>query len=153
MAADTVVDSACVFSSLRTYYTWKFSESPDISYNIVPVGMCAYAEVSTGLVISCLPVMPRFFQHICPKVSKSLHSGSLSFKKTSTSDFSKAYQASVSRKREMSPVTIPFNLDRQHQHSSPQGEYIILHDVLKKGVSASADEVLQLSPKLQSNTG
>lgn len=47
-------------------------QSPDISYNIVPMGMWTNAEFSTGIVISCLPVIPKFFQHFGPKVSSAL---------------------------------------------------------------------------------
>ena len=64
--------SACITSVLRTYYTWKIVQSPDISYNMVPMGMWTYAELSTGIVISCLPVIPKFFQHIGPQLSRAL---------------------------------------------------------------------------------
>ena len=64
--------SACITSVLRTYYTWKIVQSPDISYNMVPMGMWTYAELSTGIVISCLPVIPKFFQHVGPQLSRAL---------------------------------------------------------------------------------
>ncbi|KAM0803966.1 hypothetical protein BDR22DRAFT_886260 [Usnea florida] len=63
---------ACVSSVLRTYYTWKMVGSPDMSYNIVPVDLWTFAELATGFIISCLPVIPKFFQHIYPKVSRAL---------------------------------------------------------------------------------
>ena len=64
--------SACISSILRTYYTWKIAGSADISYNMVPVGLWATAELATGFIISCLPVIPKFFQHMWPKVSRAL---------------------------------------------------------------------------------
>ena len=64
--------SACISSILRTYYTWKIAGSPDTSYNMVPVGLWAAAELATGFIISCLPVIPKFFQHMWPKVSRAL---------------------------------------------------------------------------------
>lgn len=64
--------SACITSILRTHYTWKLVQSPDISYNGVRMGMWTYAELSSGIVISCLPVIPKFFQHVGPKLSSAL---------------------------------------------------------------------------------
>ena len=64
--------SACISSILRTYYTWKIVDSPDISYNMAPMGLWTFAELATGFIISCLPVIPKFFQHIWPKVSRAL---------------------------------------------------------------------------------
>ena len=37
---------------------------------MVIMGFWTYAEMTIGLVVSCLPVMPRFFHHIGPKFSK-----------------------------------------------------------------------------------
>lgn len=72
-------NSACITSILRTYYTWKIVQSSDVSYHMVQMGMWTYAELSTGVVISCLPVIPRFFQHVGPKLSSAL---SLRYKST-----------------------------------------------------------------------
>lgn len=60
---------ACISSILRTYYTWKLAGSPDTSYNIVRMGLWTSAEIATGFIISCLPVVPKFFQTMWPKVS------------------------------------------------------------------------------------
>ena len=64
--------SACVSSILRTYYTWKMATSPDITYHMVQMGLWTYAELATGVIISCLPVIPKFFQHVCPGISASI---------------------------------------------------------------------------------
>ena len=47
-------------------------QSPDFSYTTVLMGMWTFAEFTTGIVISCLPVIPKFFQHVGPKVSTAL---------------------------------------------------------------------------------
>lgn len=67
-----ILISACITSILRTYYTWKIAQSPDISYNVVRMGLWTSAEFTTGIIISCFPVIPKFFQHIGPKVSSAL---------------------------------------------------------------------------------
>jgi hypothetical protein len=72
--------STCVTSILRTYYTWKTIKYADASYNVIIMGHWAWAEVSTGIVISCLPVFPKFVQHFggkiyhccCPKAGSKL---------------------------------------------------------------------------------
>ena len=67
--------SACVTSILRTYYTWQTVESADTSWELIPMGLWTWAEISTGIIVSCLPTMPKFFQHIRPKIFRSTSEG------------------------------------------------------------------------------
>ncbi|KAL8800151.1 MAG: hypothetical protein Q9200_007339, partial [Gallowayella weberi] len=53
------------------------SEIGDFSYNITIMGIWTWAEITAGILVSCLPVMPRFFQHIGPKVYASFKSNSI----------------------------------------------------------------------------
>ena len=46
--------------------------SPDITYHMVQMGLCTFAELATGVIISCLPVIPKFFQHVYPRISASI---------------------------------------------------------------------------------
>lgn len=62
------VSSACVTSTIRTYYTWKIIDSHDITYDICKMGLWTHAEISIGIIVCCLPVSPRFFQFIGPKI-------------------------------------------------------------------------------------
>lgn len=55
-------------SILRTYYTWKIVQSPDASYDIVIMGLWTWAEITTSTIVSCFPIMPRFFHHMRLKV-------------------------------------------------------------------------------------
>ncbi|KAL8954000.1 MAG: hypothetical protein Q9222_000161 [Ikaeria aurantiellina] len=32
-----------------------------------------YAEISIGTIVSCLPVLPKFFRHIAPKLQNAFH--------------------------------------------------------------------------------
>lgn len=63
---------------VRTYYTWKIIKSPDITYNICIMGLWAYAEISIGIIVSCLPMIPKFFKHCGPKIHDMFSLGSLS---------------------------------------------------------------------------
>ena len=35
------------------------------------MGLWAYAEIAIGIIVTCLPISPRFFQFVGPKLSKS----------------------------------------------------------------------------------
>lgn len=63
-----MVHSACLTSLARTYYTWRIVESLDKSYLFVPFGQWGGAELAAGIVLGCLPVFPRFFQHVGPNI-------------------------------------------------------------------------------------
>ena len=56
--------SACVASILRAYYLWRVDEKLDLSWDIFSAGLCSWAEISIGIIVGCLPTLPRFFQHI-----------------------------------------------------------------------------------------
>ena len=64
--------SACISSVLRTYYTWKIVTSPDITYHMVQMGLWTYAELATGVIVSCLPVIPKFFQYMGPRITAKI---------------------------------------------------------------------------------
>ena len=36
------------------------------------VGIWAWAEMAVGIIVSCLPIMPKFFQHFSPRVRRLL---------------------------------------------------------------------------------
>ena len=59
-------------SIVRTYYSWQLAESTDKSYLIAVYGLCSDAELSVGILIGCFPIMPKFFQHVGPKIAKAL---------------------------------------------------------------------------------
>lgn len=65
------LNSASVASILRTYYTWRVVENPDVSWEIFPVGLWSWAELSIGIIVGCLPTLPKFFQHIGTKFYRS----------------------------------------------------------------------------------
>ena len=47
----------------------------DASYNLVVMGLWTLAEVATGVIVSCLPVLPRFFRDTGPKVRRAFSVG------------------------------------------------------------------------------
>ena len=102
--------SACVTSVLRTYYTYKVVKEPDISYNIVLMGLWTLAEVATGVIVSCLPVLPRFFRHAGPTVYRVFSV------KTKSSSSSGSAGAEAKARPSLTSPTNP--LDRPHDMES-----------------------------------
>ncbi|KAL8679166.1 MAG: hypothetical protein Q9186_004557 [Xanthomendoza sp. 1 TL-2023] len=49
---------------------------PDWTYHITLIGMGLLTELSIGVLVSCLPVLPRFFQHVGPMILPSCFSTS-----------------------------------------------------------------------------
>ena len=44
--------------------------SLDASYEMMFMGLWTWAEITTGILISCLPITPKFFQYAGPKVRR-----------------------------------------------------------------------------------
>lgn len=61
---------------MRTYYIWLLFESSDVTWVSAIAGLWTWAEIGIGILISCLPVFPRFFTHVKPKIY-SLHPSQL----------------------------------------------------------------------------
>ncbi|KAL9070876.1 MAG: hypothetical protein Q9157_005669 [Trypethelium eluteriae] len=60
---------ACVSSAMRLVESIKTDSATDISYALVPVYLWAVAEVASGLIVCCLPFIPRFFRRSPPQTS------------------------------------------------------------------------------------
>lgn len=61
-------------SILRTYYIAKQEKSPDVSYDIMQLGRCTLAEMTAGILVSCLPTMPKFYKLVSSKIYETLSS-------------------------------------------------------------------------------
>jgi len=48
---------------------------PDVSYNAVVIRLWTWAEITIGIIIACLPVIPKFFQHFSSKMKGSFSPG------------------------------------------------------------------------------
>ena len=57
---------------VRTYYSFQVPKSSDKTYNLELMGLWGWAELATGIIVGCLPVMPKFIQHVGPRFSQSL---------------------------------------------------------------------------------
>lgn len=55
---------------MRTYYSFQVSKSSDSTYNLNVIGFWALAELTVGIIVGCLPVMPKLVHHIGAKISR-----------------------------------------------------------------------------------
>ena len=69
---------ACIASIFRTVYGFKLAQGPDVSFNVVVLALGGLTELAIGIVVACLPVLPRFFQHHKSIISTKLPSHSWS---------------------------------------------------------------------------
>ena len=107
---------------------------------MVPMGMWTYAELSTGIVISCLPVIPKFFQHVGPKLSsvftlrsKYTKDSGIEAASSTPSDKVRAEKLKLpSFKHTFATMVSTVEKDNDHeldsQQSLPKGEYVKLHE-------------------------
>ena len=105
------------------------------------MGMWTYAEFSTGIVISCLPVIPKFFQHVNPQISRALTFRHTKVTKESNNSASSASSDRVRGERLKLPSfkhtfasVVSSNRDGDGDHemcsqsSLPKKEYVVLHE-------------------------
>lgn len=125
---------------------------------MVPMGMWTYAELSIGIVISCLPVIPKFFQHIGPKVSSAL---TLRSKSRGNRFGNESASSSPSDKvRAKSKLKLPSikdaftsvesNTEKDNdneiysQHRLPKREYVQLHETMAIPKRDATRELIQM---------
>lgn len=66
--------SACVSSIMRMVNNIKFSTTDDVTFQLTPVALWTLAEITSGIVAGCLPVLPAFFRHFRPKITSTFNS-------------------------------------------------------------------------------
>lgn len=55
---------------MRTYYSFQVSKSSDKTYNLALMGLWGWAELTIGIIVGCLPVMPKLIHHIRANTSR-----------------------------------------------------------------------------------
>ena len=68
------MNRACITSIVRTYYTSLLLTSSDVSYYIALIGCWTAAEMAAGILVFCLPIAPRFFSFLNPKIKSLISS-------------------------------------------------------------------------------
>ena len=58
-------------SIVRTYYSYQVPKSSDRTYKLELMGLWGWAELTIGIIVGCLPVLPKFIHHIGATVSKT----------------------------------------------------------------------------------
>ena len=61
---------------MRTYYSFQVPKSSDRTYKLEFMGLWSWAELTIGIIVGCLPVLPKFIRHIGAKVCSTFSSTS-----------------------------------------------------------------------------
>lgn len=142
------VSSACITSIIRTYYTWKIIHSQDVTYDMCRMCLWNSAEISIGIIVCCLPVSPRFFQFIGPKIygTFSAHKNNNVFtgskraftKNSASATWADPYNARVQLKSESIALAQQTSRTTEREStggsvSMTEGRQTKTHDHLKSG--------------------
>ena len=53
---------------MRTITAWQVAQQEDTSYFVTKMGIWSWGEIAAGILVSCFPVIPKFFHHFGPKI-------------------------------------------------------------------------------------
>ncbi|RDL40437.1 uncharacterized protein BP5553_00416 [Venustampulla echinocandica] len=105
---------ACVSSIMRLYNNVIFKTTEDITYNLSGVALWTIAEITSGMICGCLPLLPNLFRHFVPKIKNSMTWGG-------SKGTNKTNRATKGNDSELSAIRMD-NMERKYM----QGEYIEL---------------------------
>ncbi|KAL9639233.1 MAG: hypothetical protein Q9164_001055 [Protoblastenia rupestris] len=74
-AAFTAALLAPIASILRLESSIKGAASKDVTYNVFAIALWTQAEITIGVICSCLPTFPALYRHYVPSLSSSRTSG------------------------------------------------------------------------------
>ncbi|MCJ1424105.1 hypothetical protein MMC29_001992 [Sticta canariensis] len=113
---------ACLTSILRTEASFRIVGKHDQTYELIPLAFWSDAEMASGIICGCMPVMPQFFRHFVPKIKSHF----------STDNRSKTESASRSTPFAANPV-------------APWGEHDEFHNLKGKHFSIDLQSLDQTS--------
>ncbi|KAI4274159.1 MAG: hypothetical protein LQ337_004124 [Flavoplaca oasis] len=65
---------ACIASIMRMVNNVQYAQTQDYTFRLTAVALWTLGEIASGIVCSCLPVVPAFFRHYMPKLTSSFKS-------------------------------------------------------------------------------
>lgn len=60
----TLTTSACSAAAARLYYSIDLYRTKDFTWGATMMGMWVAAEICSGFLVACIPVLPRFFKSL-----------------------------------------------------------------------------------------
>ncbi|KAL9131152.1 MAG: hypothetical protein Q9217_000853 [Psora testacea] len=137
---------ACITSILRTYYTFKIIQSPDVGHNVIVMGLWIWAEITCGIVIACLPTMPRFFRDTTSKIH-GIYSSSTRSGTRSKSQF-RSLDSAKKNVRNISPSDQHLKKSSSHRRNSDAWSEAHEHPAFRTTQDLPMDEFENTSPPL-----
>ncbi|MCJ1251879.1 hypothetical protein MMC30_009117 [Trapelia coarctata] len=116
---------APIATALRLAKTVEASSNPDVSYWQYEILLWTMAEITTGIICSCLPTLPALFRHCVPKV-ESLVSG------RNDRDFRASHKHRILISNRRKPSSGPFD---STDNAFLKAGYIGLDEPLNLGVT------------------
>ena len=74
MHLTNIYHSACIASIMRMVNNVQYAQTQDYTFRLTAVALWTLGEIASGMVCSCLPVVPAFFRHYMPKLTSSFKS-------------------------------------------------------------------------------
>ena len=125
--------------------------STDESYSLGVLNICAVAELAIGIIVGCLPVMPKFLQHASAKLAKALSFASKPTiesrqeigqeskgqKNTPKASALTNIKRSFAKYKAGADVTDSWG-DRHHSHAENHGDYLNLTELDAPSLQATA---------------
>ncbi|KAI9842248.1 MAG: hypothetical protein M1837_007393 [Sclerophora amabilis] len=110
---------ACISSIMRLVESVRFSKTLDKTYASIPLGLWTIAEIGSGIICGCLPVVPRFYRHFVHKVS--------------TQQNSDRYNVTPANSTKLSDLSDSTNQTKAWHDSTysthlPRGNYLVLDE-------------------------
>lgn len=119
---------------VRTYYSFKIAQGPDITYNIIVQGIAAAIESYIGTIVSSAPVLPRFFQQYGHQISGLFHLARVpeTFKRSRHLHLSSALaqEAPCEYPNHFSPSVVPGYDGARMEQISSGDRFLITEDAL-----------------------
>ena len=97
-------------------------------------GLWSGAELSIGIIVGCFPVMPRFFQHVGPKVSGAFPFRSSGIGKTSIIKAFNRIKGPLDMNRTEASTPVPYH----DPHTQVHGEYYMLDELEGRKIKEQA---------------
>lgn len=150
-------------SVIRTKYSWRVTETTDASVSEIVMGLWTWAEIAIGILISCVPVLPKFLKHFGSKIGRYLTLGSrtptarTSYNKHVNRVFAKVRGVYDSEKYFPQqcdrPNSLALSTEPEDSKGLPKGKYITLNDLENPSDKRETTEIPTKRDDLENGIG
>lgn len=129
---------------MRLYYAVRIQQTGDVTWQSGPMGLWTLAEFTITIICGCMPVIPKFFQTVGPKIYSS-SKGSSSLGPSKGSKIS-----GTSAKRSGAGGSEGFLTDSNEAQRQPHGKYDSLDENELEMVAGKGSTFSSVSESIKS---